>query len=237
MDNLIITDSKSHGFNCNYGNADLIINNSKITNCDMAPVLILPSYMGKLGTSNDFKGNAEDFIHVALKTDALSGNNSIYNPSVPFRIFQTVSGYAELTINSGVTSFIDPLTVEFTDGTGIAVDENGTIKTSSSLDQILFTGVNKVAGAWRGIYFQFTEGDNILENLVLSYAGATSDNAKSGVQMWANPKLYMADVDFVDIQGCAVLDRPKGAMDPVNPNLTLGGITYTNVSGGNYCKQ
>lgn len=237
IDNSTISNSAAYGLNVSYRNSTFAITNSTITSGSQAPAFISPVYMSSLGITNDLTGNLENFVHVDLKDVDIDGDHTINNPSVPFRVFPYNSFQTNIRIIGGTTFFENTLVVEFEDGTGIYVDDAGTLKTSSELDQILFTGVNKTAGAWSGIYFQFTQGDNSLENLVIEYAGAEFDGGKGGVQMWGDPKLTLSDVDFSNIDGCAIVDRPKGVNDLENPNLNLSGVVYNNVSNGNYCKQ
>lgn len=237
-DNLSILNSEFYGLNATYTDISFTIVNSQIINGDKAPVILSPQYMSILGTSNDLTNNSENFVHVDLKNVDIEGDHTINNPSVPFRVFAYNSFNQNIRIISGTTHFENTLVVEFEDGTGIYVDDAGTIKTSSELEQIWFKGVNETAGAWNGIFFQFTQGDNELFNLVISHAGASYDGANGAIQMWGDPKISLTDVDFFDIDGCAVVDRPKYGNDPVNPNMILGSlIFYNNVSGGNYCQQ
>lgn len=240
--NLSIQHSGAYGLNATYQNATFTITESKINNCAKAPVKISPQYMSALGSTNDFTGNDENFVYVDLKDVDVDGDHIITNPSVPFRVFPFNTFQTNIRIRSGITKFMNnldytPTIMEFEDGTGIYVDDAGTLQTESEGDQMLFTGVNKTLGAWNGIFFQFSQGNNQLKSAVIEYAGATFDGKNAAIQMWGDPKLELSDADFDNIQGCAIMDRPKGANDPANPNLTIGSVYYNNVSGGNYCKQ
>lgn len=243
IENTSITNSASHGLNASYRNADFTIINSNINQCSKAPILISPQYMSALGASNDLSGNTENFVHIDLKDVDIEGDHTILNPSIPFRVFPYNAFQTNIRIISGTTTFFSaiqyaPIIIEFEDGTGIYVDDAGTLQTIAEGDQMLFTAVNKTPGAWNGIYYQFTQGDNKLENAIIEYAGAEFDGENGGIQMWGDPKLAINDVEFRNILGCAIVDRPKGTNDPQNPNLSLGSLlTYSNISESDYCKK
>lgn len=236
LDNVFIEKSASYGINANYHEAEFDFGYLSITACNKAPILITQSFIGDIPSQVSLSGNSEDFIHVAVNTDQIEESISISNTGVPYRVFRYDNSFTELYISDGTTTIESGVTIEFSDETGIYIDDNGTLDISAG--NVTLTGVTKTAGSWKGLYFQFTQGLNNLNGLTIEYAGSMSDGHQGAIHMWGDPTLSIQNVSFYEISGCAVIDRPKSAMDAPNPNFSdNGGNTYDFVSGGNYCKE
>ena len=66
--------------------------------------------------------------------------------------------------------------IEFKDDAGLYI-EKGTLKAEgTSSNKIVFTGVNKIKGSWRGIFYASSSTNNILDHAVVSYGGGGSFN-------------------------------------------------------------
>lgn len=80
---------------------------------------------------------------------------------------------ANVVINAGVV-------IEFEDDAGLEVRSNGTLTVQgTSAKKVVFTGVNKVKGAWRGIFFISPSVNNKLDHAVVSYGGGNSFNSNN----------------------------------------------------------
>lgn len=233
LDSLIISKSGSHGLRANYLNSDITMLRSTFSECALAPISINQSYLASVQVSNIFENNKNNFVEVNCQSGAVPANTYLPPVVIPFRIV----GTRDLQITQGTFYITSDNIVEFEDGVGIFVGQNGALKVSTDGNGTLFTGVNKVAGAWSGIFYQFTQKDNTLDDLTIEYAGAKSDNNNAAIQMWANPKLAISNITFKEIKGCALMDRPKGENEEPNPNLTnRNNHTYKNVTS-EYCKS
>lgn len=229
MKNIVISNSASYGFNANYTNSVFSLNNSTISTCEKAPILITQSYIGEINNSNQFTNNKKSYIRVEVNTDAIEKDISISKLNIPYRIFSYNNGFQHLLIKKGTTQITEDVTIEFEDGTGIYVDDDGTLKVNSSGERVLFTGVEKQANAWKGIYFQFTQGFNSLKNLTIEYAGNTYDGNNSAIGMWGDPRVAVSNIEFKHINGCAFTDYNNTASSP-NPNFSQSNNTFTSVS-------
>lgn len=233
ISNCYISNSGSYGINSNYS-AEFSLNNTTITACNETPVLTTISHIGKYNATCSYNGNTKDYIRLELNTDALNENTTIQRLNVPFRVFAN-SATQHITIANGITTINDDVTIEFSNGTGIEVWENGTLHVNSTGSGVTFTGISKSAGAWAGIYYIFTQGNNQLNNVTIEYAGSMHDNQNFGIGMWASPKLSVSNVTFKNIDGCAIYDYLTSGS---NPNFSdLGGNSYLGNTGNDYCNR
>lgn len=98
----------------------------------------------------------------------------------------TVSG--DIVVMPGVV-------IEFEDDAGLKVN-SGTLKAEgTAANPIVFTGVNKIKGSWRGIYISTKSVNNILDHVTISYGGgnAFSSNDNRGNLILYNGKLSMTN--------------------------------------------
>lgn len=78
----------------------------------------------------------------------------------------------DVTIEPGVT-------IAFATDAGLGV-EGGSLKAAGTSDKkITFTGIEKVPGAWAGIYFESNDAKNELSNTVIEYAGGSRFNSNN----------------------------------------------------------
>jgi hypothetical protein len=175
-----------------------------------------------------FTGNDIDVIYL----DSYAGAGDVTTAqtwtdlAVPYRIKtggQVQVIQVTLTIAAGVE-------LEFETNAGIIVNDNSALKAlGTATNQILFTGVDKVAGAWGGIEFSFTQSPlNEIGFATIEYG--SNPEARGAIYMWANPVLSVHDVTFRDLKSCAFYDAPKTQSNPSsNPNLTVSNCTYMEV--------
>lgn len=91
------------------------------------------------------------------------------NRAVDYQVTCVAQVDGEITIKAGVV-------IEFEDDAGLYVDDGFLKVEGTSSNKVTFTGVNKVKGSWRGIFFESTKTNNVLEYAVISYAGGNSFN-------------------------------------------------------------
>lgn len=235
IDNAKISSSGAYGLSAVYTKSDFTVKNTTISSCDKAPIIILPSYMGKMNASNSHVDNTNKYVEVQINTDAINEGMTWAKLDVPYRVSSNYSSYDFLTIAKGVVKVTEPIKIEFSAGTGLYIDDDGGLDLKTTGEKALFTGVDKQAGSWKTVYFQFTQGLNRLDNLTIEYAGNTYDSSQQAIGLWGSPKLSLSNIEFKNITGCAVKDFNNTAASP-NPNLTdSDNHSYSSVSGAEMC--
>ena len=212
------------------------LNNCTITGCKM-PIYADVNIANHI-SGGSFTGNITDAIRV--RGDAgdrqINTSQTWTDLGVPYRVASTsgfiqIRGGAVLTIEAGVV-------VEFEDGQGITVDGNNSdgsalVAIGTSTNPVIFTGVTKMPGAWRSIYYGFSSSvRNNLSYVLIEYAGDTNSNG--AIEMWsADPLVNITNSTFKDINGCGIYDYNVPGVP--NPNLTQNNNTIENVNGGLMC--
>lgn len=102
-----------------------------------------------------------------FETDQILENDP--NRAVDYQVSCVAQVDGEITIKAGVV-------IEFEDDAGLYVDDGFLKVEGTSSSKVVFTGVNKVKGSWRGIFFESKKLNNILEYAVISYGGGNSFN-------------------------------------------------------------
>lgn len=187
----------------------------------------------KVNNTNTFIGNRNNYIDVRVGGTITDDINWVTQP-IPYRLFkvnasasgvQNIGGNGRLGIDKGNT-------LEFNDEIGFLILDNARFFASGTeMDRILFTGVRKAPGVWKGIDVRSTRS-SILEYTSVEHAGSGG----GAIYMWNNPTIEMRYVDFSYCPTCAVVDAPKTASQPANPNFRTANVTYTHVYA-QYCKE
>jgi len=234
LNNSTISNSAEYGINANYSDYNVELNNCTINGCKM-PFYGDANIAHRISGGN-FTGNTTNAIR--LRSDAgnrkISTSQTWSNLGVPYRIASTSD---QLQIRGGSLTIQPGVTVEFETGQGIRVGDNDAstlIAVGTSTNPIIFTGVDKMAGAWKNISFHFTKSPlNEIAYATIEYAG----NSGSGgaVYMWANPVIKVSNVAFNQIGTCALYAAPNSS-NP-NTNLNEANNTTTSVAGGYLCGQ
>lgn len=209
----VINNSASHGLNAIYTKSLLDFRRNSFADNTLAPVKIDPEYIGAMDELTVFTESVQNWVEVSLYTSKISSPTTIHKLSVPYRfsprgsvVFNFVVE-AALTVNPGVR-------IEFEDGTGIRINENGSFKAEGTEnDKIIFTSASNTAGSWRGLYFAFTQSpSNRLKHAVIEMTGTD----KGAIYMWAKPKLTVTDCVFND-NDCVFYAAPNVS----SPNINL----------------
>ena len=222
---------EAYGINANYGDGNFVFSNNTITTCDV-PMFLQAKYCSAI-SGGTFTGNTTDVIYIdTYASDGVVPNTQTWpNPGIPYR----VKAGGRIIISDGNLTISPGTVMEFETGSGIRINDNSSLKAlGTANNKIIFTGVDKVAGSWDGIYFSFTQSAlNEIGFALIEYGGA--NNFDGAIYMWANPRVNIHDVEFKDIQACAFYDAPKSnaSAQVVNPNLTMTNNTVTSVSNQN----
>lgn len=232
LQHLSISQSGNHGISAIYTQSDWSISNSRISTCDNAPAVFLAPYIPAFDGSNDFTGNAKDYLLIDLATEAVNASFTWRKSSVPWRVTSTYSNFLELRIATGTVTIEPGVAVAFEQGLGMLVDEDATlIARGTPTERIRFTGATSTAGAWSSIYFDAnTSAANEISYADIEYAGATQDGENCGVLMRVDPILKLDNVAFSNIAGCSIFNMSTSA----NPNLSSSNLSHNN-TGGTIC--
>lgn len=217
MLNTTIRYSASYGFNANYGDDTLTLKDNVMT-LNKAPMLMEATYPTVI-SGGSYIGNQIDAITVV--SESITGQHNWKNLGIPYRIANkiTVAAGGELTIQPGVT-------LEFEDDGLLYINEGGSgsapsltaVGTPSS--PIIFTSVNKVAGAWKGIYFDSPSPLNEIGFATVAYA--SNPRQEGAISSWADTALKVHDVSLENIQQCG-FQYWKSAMPSIS-NVTYSGV-------------
>jgi len=173
------------------------LNNSLIRDSDGKGLTMDYRAQGRFGefSSNRFSGNTDLAMSInVIAAGDIDGNTiienngidaiEIFDPSseeitenaswarlandIPYYINGDIDVGAELTLAAGITLAFD------NDKYMRVLEDGALIAAGTSTDRILFTGINKTKGAWRGLYFR--DSDNVLNELTyvtFEYGGST----------------------------------------------------------------
>jgi hypothetical protein len=229
IQNTTIRDGAAYGINVNYTNNNVDFKDITISGHQIPFFTSDANIVSRISSVN-FTGNTTDVIKVDNPIGrSVTSSHTWKDLGVPYRIgsIMRVSG-GTLTIEPGVV-------VEFENGAGIRIgdsDESTFRAIGTQTNPIIFTGVNKVSGAWRNIDFHFTKSPlNEISYAVIEYAG--NPDSGGAVYMWARPVVKVTNVTFKNIGTCGIYAAPdlSGALE----NLSASNNTFENVAGGNTC--
>ena len=222
MNNTTITNSEAFGFNANYNGSKLTLENNTITACNI-PMRIKPEYAGIID-GGTYTGNTTDVIEVYSYTSTIAIHAVWTDLGVPYRItdYLEVSPEGKLTINPGVE-------LEFGLNAQLFINESASgpkpslIAVGTADNPIIFTGINKVSGAWKGIYFDSPSPLNEIAYATIEYA--STPQRQGAVETWFGTVLNIHDVNFKHIQRCSLHIYHNGTHA-----ITYSNLFHTDVS-------
>ncbi|WP_452231863.1 hypothetical protein [Lacinutrix sp. MEBiC02595] len=156
------------------------------------------------------------------------------NSGVDYIVNCTYVVYGDLVIEPGVT-------IQFGTDATIRVYSSGSIQAlGTAQDQVVFTGEDKIAGSWRGLYIVSGDVKNKIEHSIIEYAGAVGDYG--ALVLWSDTHLEMNNTTISNSQTYG-LHADTGNNELVLENNTITsckapmyilGTYITTISGGNY---
>lgn len=152
-----------------------------------------------------------------FETDQVLVNDP--NRAVDYQVTCVAQVDGEITINAGVV-------IEFEDDAGLYVDDGYLKAVGSSSSKVIFTGVNKVKGSWRGIFFDSEKTNNILEYAVVSYAGGNSFNVfddRANIVIFTGAK--------VTINNCEINNGKEHGVSSLYRNCEILGFSNNIITG------
>ncbi|TDS58148.1 hypothetical protein [Myroides indicus] len=225
LENSFISNSKTNGFQADYGGINLTLKNNVFTNNNV-PVQITPQLIDAVNNTNDYKGNTKDYVVIKPYTQTINTPSTWHKINVPYEVLSTsVKG---IGVNSLLT--IEPgVVIEFGAGTFLKIEENGggLKAVGTTNDPIILTGTSKVSKAWRGINIESKHSENEIAFAEFHYSGL--DAPTGNIWLWYESLLNIHDVKFKNINGCGINYRLLGT--PGDANLIIGSNITVNNEG------
>jgi len=142
---------------------------------------------------------------------------------------------------------IDPgVTIQFGTDAGIDVDGTGSIQAlGTTQDQVVFTGEDKIAGAWKGILIDSNDPKNKIEYATIEYAGGdafNSNNNQGAVIVWSDTRLNMNNTTITNSKtygfnasyGGDDLSLDNNTITACDAPMYIEGSYPTTISRGSY---
>lgn len=220
MENTQVTNSKSYGLNATYTKASLTLTNNTFTK-NNAPAVVNPGYLDALNSTNDYKGNTSDFVEVDPYGEEITKPSTWHKINVPYRVLSNAVKHIRvrnlLTIEPGVLIEFGPETY-----LNIYEDGGGLKAVGTSSEPIIFTGVSKVAKAWKGIYIESKHPETEIAYAEIHYSGV--DAPRGNIWLWYESLLNIHNVKFSNINGCGINMRSNNDGNlTIGPNVTVEG--------------
>lgn len=151
--------------------------------------------------------------------------------------------YCDFVVNGDFV--IDPdVTIQFGSGAGVTV--YGSIQATGTDEKpITFTGEDKVAGSWKGIFIQSDDVSNALVNTQIDYAGGGAFNSNGdlgSVIVYSNTRLNMSNstisnsaaYGFNASYGGDELVLENNTITTSDAPMIMAGAYPTAIAGGSY---
>ncbi len=189
------------------------------------PISLPANMVEKLGKNSRYSGNTED--RIVIKDGDIVTEQTWKEIGVPYYIHRSVDVEAALILEAGVSLI-------FNSSTQLQVTKSGSLNAIGTVAKpILFTGLNKTPGYWKGIMFRFSNSaSNQLDYVTVEYAGiGNSDSGNiSSVCFPQNPiQFSVTNSTIKDSFNWGVYQY---GTESYGCNITLENNIYINNRGG-----
>lgn len=167
ISNTNITESGGHGLviDGNLGSLTIFENNT-ISNNETAPLVLGANNLNTLDHNSVFENNSLNAIIVPYGN--FETETTVKELGVPYHFTDGAMVATKVTFEPGVINL-------FGDDQALRVNLDGAIVADGTADKpIVFSGISKVAGAWRGIEIHSPSPLNAIDHGQISYGGSTS---------------------------------------------------------------
>jgi hypothetical protein len=150
---------------------------------------------------------------------------NIYDdPSLPdYRVVTNISVLADLIIEPGVV-------IEFENNLGMQIQGEGSVNaTGTDNQQIVFTGVQKVPGFWKGINIQSNSIDNIFNHSIVEYGGS---DGFDGADLLANIMVHQSA--RVEIENSILRNSAGSGLYLRNDQIEVPSFSNNTLTGNAY---
>lgn len=162
--------SAGYGIRLRRSSSDIDMSGNIITDNDAAPVRIRPANIKNMNGTNQYSGNANDYIDIQ-DSDDLDSDQVWQALDVPYRFDAsvTIEDDAELEILSGTE-------LQFRRGRKMDVEDSAMITAiGTESDPIIFTSSDDTSD-WEGLMIR-TDRDNKLEHVIIEDGGSGNNNS------------------------------------------------------------
>lgn len=236
LKNSVIRDSGYYGMYCANCNLEGFSTNTFKDNVQV-PAVLSVNQAAHLDSASIFDGNNGQGgnNYVLVGNFDITTNKTLHKLDVPFRFadnpllirYFAMEVKANLTVEAGAR-------VEFDQDYGLVITDGGSLTAQGTAqDPIVFTGINPVPGAWRGLGFATLSQQNILDHVEVSYAGANlqANNEPSNILagMWGDAGyLKITNSTIKGSSGCGLIHRDGSTLVESNN-------TFESNADGNVC--
>lgn len=165
LSGVTISNSGGYGIQTRRNESEFPMQNMTFELNDLGHAYIHTDQMGYFDNGSMFDGG-----YVSVYSGDTSSDMNIANlDGAKYQILTKSDFNHSVTIEKG-TEF------EFAADAGLDVNSGAVIMAQgTAAEKIVFTGVSKVPGAWKGIYIGSSSVDNILEHVDISYGGSSEN--------------------------------------------------------------
>jgi len=179
MSNVTLRNSAGYGFEFDTGSIVDEFSNVVSTGNAAGPGRVPASLVGVLDPDSQYTGNTVDLLRIT----GVNINEATSWPrlDVDYEVGagNSIAVNAPLTIDAGVTMF-------FNANVGFRVNDGGSLTAiGTAAEPVTFTAVDPTPGFWRGIVFLSNSASNILDGVIVDYAG-NSANGDGAVVVFFN---------------------------------------------------
>ena len=203
MTDVTITNSGGYGIQTRRNESEFPMQNMIFESNDLGHAYIHTDQMGYFDNGGSFDGG-----YVFVYSGDTTADMDIANLNgAKYQIMAKSDFGHAVTIEPG-TEF------EFATDAGLDINNGAKIiAQGTATDKIVFTGVSKAPGAWRGIFIGTSSVDNILEHVDISYGGSSEIRTYFGKTNMAidNAKVTLRNVSITDSDGYGIQTRRDGS--------------------------
>jgi hypothetical protein len=218
-------------------NSSVSVSNLTITGNEDVPVKVSAEMAHIFDNTSSFSGNGADYINITkdyyeIKDQTVSWSKLDVPYLVDDRIHINEGGH--LTLLEGIEILFKPSAFLQAAPSGNNHDLSLKILGTPS-ETVLLAAFNE--SNWGGIYFGFTQAENIIEHAIIKHAKgdfSVGNLQNSGaIYMHANPKILISNTLFQNIQNYALYAYTGASPNrPELPNLELDNNLFQNIGKG-----
>lgn len=211
-----------------FGGADVSGFANNVIQGNRSTILIDPSMVDQLESSNTFVDNDEAFIRVGREhanNALIEGSATWLRHEIPYRVVERMFVDGAWTIEAGTE-------LEVNQDTSILVRDTGSINAVGTADaHIVFRGVEALQGYWIGISIESLSASNVFDYVDISHGGSDGFNGSAdsdGLVYIENASLLVSNSTFSDSGGYGVAVFADGALNGCT-NVSFSGNAKADV--------
>lgn len=218
--NVTITNGTGHGLVVENNATLLEFATNTFGNLSDTPVRITPNQIAQLDSLSTFESSNSDNRVEIDEFGSVDADATWPDPSIAYFVPDLLTVDSALTIEEGAR-------LEFAASVRMEINRDGAlIADASGGDPIVFTGTVETPGHWRGIQIESDDSRNIMDNVVVRYAGELG-----GFAGGENGNVYLyggLEAAFLTLRNSTIADGlSHGVVYDSNTTLTDDGTNQT----------